>query len=363
MVQAERRSLKTFLRQWLDTPTGVSTVAFAKSAFKIALAATIALVLANWWGWNYPFYAVIAAIIVMGSTASSTLQSGVQRLIGTVIGAVGGAIFAAILGSTPWGLAFSVFLLIFLGSCFKLAEAAKLSGYVSAIIILNYQHSPWVYAWGRFLDTLLGVGVALLVNRFIFPFETVKELRRCLADTLINFEQFYQQVTDAALGRQQYDREAGKEIKDKIIALLQQGRSLWAEARRENATGISANSVNDVWEFLIRRIWEHILTMEHTVLTRKQDQYWQMLAPHIEQLADISSTTMLELATAIKTNRANLPLSALEDCLEKTTHQINSLQNAKQDEYSIDELLRFFTFFYTMEEIGRKLQRIGSDLK
>jgi uncharacterized membrane protein YccC len=56
----------------------------AKMAFKMALASAISLVIAEWLQWEYPFYAVIAAIIVMSSTHGSTLELGIQRMIGTM---------------------------------------------------------------------------------------------------------------------------------------------------------------------------------------------------------------------------------------------------------------------------------------
>ncbi|MEC4818609.1 MAG: aromatic acid exporter family protein, partial [Scytonema sp. PMC 1069.18] len=66
-----------------------------------AIASALSLVTAEWLQWEYPFYAIIAAIIVMSSTHGSTIELGIQRMIGTTIGAIGGAIFASTLGRTP----------------------------------------------------------------------------------------------------------------------------------------------------------------------------------------------------------------------------------------------------------------------
>jgi uncharacterized membrane protein YgaE (UPF0421/DUF939 family) len=144
-------------------------VALAKAAFKTAIAATASSVLAQELHMEYQFYAAIAAIIVMAPTTNSTQLLGIQRLIGTAIGAVVGAIFSVVAGSHAWALGVSVFFTIYLTSAGKCPEAAKLAGYVSAIVILSQSHNPWLYAWGRFLETLLGIGVALLVNRCLFP--------------------------------------------------------------------------------------------------------------------------------------------------------------------------------------------------
>ena len=343
-------------------PQGLSWLLLGRMALKTAIAAALAFVIAQALHWEYPFYAVIAAIIVMGSTAGSTLTLSVQRLIGTAIGAIGGGLVATLFGSNPLSLVGSVFLTIFLSSVWKFNEAAKLSGYISAIVILNYHHSPWLYAWGRALETLLGIGSALLVNQFFFPSRVDDELRRCLAETLVKLEQFYQLVMTGAL-TEEYDRPTVEALKLTIISALQKSRALWKEERQGQAGVPREMQVNETWEFLVRRLWEHMLTMEHTILARRHDVFWQLLAPYLTQLSQETTIALLALATAVKTHETDLTLPNLETSLAQATEQVQHLQNGGQTEYAIDELLRFFTFFYTMEEVGRKLQRMAGTLK
>lgn len=330
-------------------------------AIKIAVASAISLVLAQWLRWDYPFYAVIAAIIVMSSTHGSTLTLGIQRIIGTVIGTVSGAIIAAILGSNFWSLGICVFLSIFLTSYWKFTEAAKIAGYVSAIVILSHNQSPWLYTWGRYLETLLGIGVALLVNNLIFPASAGAELRRCLSQTLTDLEQFYGLVIECAFTGN-YDHPRVDELKSTIISSFITGRTLWKEVREGQTNEPPEKRVNEAWEFLIRRIWEHILTMEHTVLARKQDTFWQLLSPQIIQIAQETQSAMIALATSVKSHQSSLSLSGMEATLINATEQLNQLQDIKPQDYPMDELLRFFTFFYTIEEVGRKLQKMSDTL-
>jgi hypothetical protein len=352
-----KQTIITALNNWASSPNGM----LAKMALKMALASAISLVIAQWLQWEYPFYAVIAAIIVMSSTHGSTLTLGIQRLIGTVIGAIGGAIFSVTLGNNPWSLGISVFLTIFLASYWKFNEAAKLAGYVSAIVILTHNQSPWLYAWGRFLETLLGIGVALLVNNFVFAASAGSELRRCLSQTLLSLEQFYGLVVDGALTGN-YDRPKADAIKATIISSLLKGRGLWKEVRHGQTRESPEKQVNQAWEFLVRRIWEHILTMEHTVLVRQQDTFWQMLSPQLTQLAQETRSAMLVLAHTVKSHKSHLSLPEIEVALTNATEQFNHLQAIQMQGYPIDELLRFFTFFYTMEEVGRKLQKMADTL-
>ncbi|MBD2503314.1 FUSC family protein [Anabaena azotica] len=354
-----KKNIISKLTTWATTPKGMSTLLLGKMAFKMAIASAISLIIAQGLRWEYPFYAVIAAIIVMSSTHGSTLKLGIQRLIGTTIGAVAGAIFAIALGSNSLSLLLCVFLTVFFASYFKFNEAAKLAGYIAAIVILSHSQSPWIYAWHRYLETFLGIAVALVVNNLIFPARAGTELRRYLSQTLVHLEEFYRLVVNCALTGN-YDRASVDGLKLNIINSLLAERELWNEVRQGQTNEPIDTRINEAWEFLIRRIWEHILAMEHTVLARQQDNFWQMLSPQITQLAQVTQNAMLSLATAVKFPESHLSLPEIEVAIANATQELNQQPEIQQTNSSMDELLRFFTFFYTQEEVGRKLQRMAA---
>jgi hypothetical protein len=350
----------TALNRWTTTPKGAALI-HTKMALKVAVASVVSLVIAEYLRWEYPFYAVIAAIIVMSSTHSSTLKLGIQRLVGTIIGAIGGAIAVVTLGSNPGSLGISVFLTFFFSSFWRFNEAAKLAGYVSAIVILSHSQSPWLYALGRFLETCLGIIVALLVNQLIFPTFAGTELRQCISQTLTELEHFYRLVMGGAITGH-YDRAEADALKLTLTNSLRKGRELLQEVRHGQPNELADMQIDGAWEFLIRRIWEHILTMEHTIIVRQQDVFWRVLSPQLTQLSQETSNSMLALATAVKLHKTRLSFSDLDIALNQATEKLNHVQEVQYTHGLIDELLRFFTFFYTMEEVSRKLQRMANTL-
>ncbi|TYQ30335.1 FUSC family protein [Pseudanabaena sp. UWO310] len=335
------------------------TSLFAKTSFKIAVAATLSFILAEWSQLEYPFYAVIAAVIVMSSTSGSTLKLGIQRIIGTFIGVIIGILFTISCGANPYSLGASIFTAMFFCSYWKLNEAAKLAAYVSAIVLLNHDRSPWLYALERFLETFIGIGIALLVNQWLMPSHAAQELRRYLSKALIKLEQFYQLVMNC-YQTGTYDRTVANEYKIEIIDLLLKIRELWKEVKQAHQNELL--HIDPAWEFLLRRVWEHVLTMEHIVLVRQPHPIWQELTLSMQQLACESSAIFHNLAKAVKIHQTDVSVIALESVLTETTDNLQQLQIIREMTSTTDELLRFFTFFYTVEEVGRKLQRMVDTL-
>lgn len=135
---------------------------------QIGLRASIASLLAAWTalrlGMDYPIYAVIAAIVVTDASPEVTRKTGLLRLVGNVIGAVLGGGIGSLLGHSPPVMAGGVLVSILLCELTGLRDAAKITGYITGIVIMFHGDSPWLYATDRFIETSLGLGFAILVG-------------------------------------------------------------------------------------------------------------------------------------------------------------------------------------------------------
>jgi uncharacterized membrane protein YgaE (UPF0421/DUF939 family) len=103
-----------------------------------AVAAGMAVAIAQLVGLQYPLYAMIAAVIVTDLSLSQTRQLGLQRLAGTVLGATLGAAFSPWLHSGPWAIGIGILAAIFLCYLLRLPGAVKVSGYVCGIVMLEH---------------------------------------------------------------------------------------------------------------------------------------------------------------------------------------------------------------------------------
>jgi len=131
---------------------------------RCALAAAAGLAIADLFHLPFPLYAVIAAVIVTDLSAAETRRLAASRIGGTMVGAVLGAALSPVLPTGPLAIASGIFLAMALTHALHMPAAAKLSGYVCAICLVQQSAAPWVYSWWRLAETVVGIAVAVLMS-------------------------------------------------------------------------------------------------------------------------------------------------------------------------------------------------------
>ncbi len=153
-------------------------VKFGMRIVKTILAVLLSIVITEIYGGN-SFFAVIAAILCMQKDPREGYDRGLIRVKGTLIGGAFGLIslllFQALhiqYQSIPYLLivAFMAAPIINLNLWLSSPKTARFSCVVYySVVIGKFQGlEPFLYVGGRMLDTMTGIGVALLIN-YIFP--------------------------------------------------------------------------------------------------------------------------------------------------------------------------------------------------
>lgn len=129
------------------------------------------------------FYSQLAVLWCVRDYVSETKKFAVQRTIGTVIGAMYGLTFlvgkqfidgdsAADTGEIYFGLCVSIGIVIVLYTTvlIKQKQASYFSCVVFLSIVVNHvgDLNPYLFVWNRFLDTMIGIIVGVLVNCISF---------------------------------------------------------------------------------------------------------------------------------------------------------------------------------------------------
>lgn len=135
------------------------------------------------------FYSQMAAIWCLQDTARDTRKNGAQQVVGTGVGALFGLVtillFPSLAAETArqkavHGLVISLMVgvILYATVVIRKLHAAYFSNvvYLSIVIYHLTDGDPFLFAWNRFLDTMIGIGIAWLVNSCRMPREKHRDI-------------------------------------------------------------------------------------------------------------------------------------------------------------------------------------------
>jgi uncharacterized membrane protein YgaE (UPF0421/DUF939 family) len=194
-----------------------------RSIFQASVSAAFAwLIATELLGHPRPFFAPVSAIITLGITVGQRPQRAAEVALGVALGIAVADLLVLEIGTGTLQLALVVGLAtsaaIFLGSGQMLATQAA----VSAALVATLQPPTDGVSFARFLDALVGGGVALTINALVLPARPLDLMRRASAPLLAELAAVLEDVAVAV------------ERRDKALAVssLQRARAIDELANR-----------------------------------------------------------------------------------------------------------------------------------
>lgn len=121
------------------------------------------------------FLACVTAVICMKDSVDESIRIGAHRLVGTFVGAVFGVfyLYASISLHNPYLhillLSLSIIILITICTSIKCPQAVVICCVVFLFISMDQVDAgPVIHSAKRFADTVVGLCVSFLINRFLF---------------------------------------------------------------------------------------------------------------------------------------------------------------------------------------------------
>jgi uncharacterized membrane protein YgaE (UPF0421/DUF939 family) len=185
-------------------------------------------------------WVVITILVVMcaQSRVGAILQKSYMRFIGTVIG-------ASIASLTLWlvypNAVFTILILFVATAVFSYIadspstwnEAGPL-GAVTLVIIIISQDPNFYTVISRFLEINLGIIIALLVSRFIWPLHSLTKLRYILIDSLQNLKNLVQELEEFTLINEKIVQKLPDVFENKILNNIGVQKKLFQEVMSES---------------------------------------------------------------------------------------------------------------------------------
>ena len=111
-------------------------------------------------------WSLLSGIVVLQATSRDAWKSAVLRVLGTLIGATLGGLYLYLLPFTPIGMAVSIGLTVLLCQALKVPDHGRLAAITVALIMVissvNPELSPFANASLRFIESVIGAGIAVL---------------------------------------------------------------------------------------------------------------------------------------------------------------------------------------------------------
>ena len=305
------------------------------ASFKTALACLVGIFISDLWHLSMPQWVLITILVVMATSIriGGTIKKSYLRLLGTVVGALLAAIALLLLGNHP-GLIY-VLLLILLAIFAYLASSSTdtsqfgLLGATTMIMILDSRTPTLKTAGDRILEIFLGIVIAVLITRFVFPSHAKKLLRSSIASTLKQFQALYElfitkELTQESLAEQE-------KIENDMITHISKQNTLLQEAVNEDPRVKKKRSIYQAIFLLERKLLRNIYMLRQTLLVESaqlHDLYKNKdlieLHQQILSLFDfINAICSREPRTAMPPSKEQI-----NDAIEKVIHRFSQSQSA-----------------------------------
>lgn len=253
----------------------------------------------------------ILVVLCAQSRIGAMLQKSYMRFLGTLIGGMIAGVTLLIFGPHPAAV---ITVLCLAALCFSyiaespsvLSDAGTIGAVTVAIILLSPQQSLF-YAVDRFLEINLGIVIALLISRFIWPLHSRNRLLHAITITLDELNNFYAKLVQAEFSHTELLDMAYEE---KIISGLIKQRKLFEEVLRESFSPLPIIS-----EF------RKILYCEREILRNISLMY--------SALQSISAETCMALSDGAALNQLHIQIGTALEVL------ITTLQTQKKPDQPI----------------------------
>lgn len=323
------------------------------NSIKTATACLIGFFIAYFFELPMSAWILITIIVVMSAqinVGGVVIKSSMQ-FIGTIAGAFISGIVLVFFHDQTIPLTVILFLSIFgfsyLASSQRDVSNIGLLGATTVIMILLAQNPTYKTALLRFLEIMLGVGIAFIMSKFIFPVHAYQKIYDSIADTMEGCLHLYESLWQSKNSEQDFFSEE----ESKIINIFAIQRKLMREAINE----LSTKSVNKLtYNKLLksqREIFRSICLMHQALV---KIQFIPELNEQLDRFNQHVHLWLDEIVKGLKENNFKLESNTITN--EELIPLIKGFTQASPP--SPSQQLALDAFFFCTLNLVRELRRL-----
>jgi len=331
-------------------------------SLKTAIAATL-----TWWLYGVlpmpdatrPLWAVVTTVLVMQSNLGGVLRASGVRVLGTAMGAIVGATFAMLFGSELWALAGAIFVTMGLLTGMGLPETLRLAGVTSAVVIVGLPHGAGPFNVGalRFLDVVLGISVAIVVQTFVWPSRANNQLYDAVLEVVKSARELYPisvELKESPCTPAEIEQR--DELRAKLILAMATMRELFGDVNREPGDHRQEIATWTSYIRLCEELEHHTLAVEHLQRGMYDVSFAHHLADPMHSLVTLTVQGLDRIIERLESKATNKELvsTGLDASISGADAALTRLREQGLTlSFGIPEVVRFCTFFFNLRAVGR----------
>jgi len=333
-----------------------------QEAVKTGVAAAIGTIVYQAMSFDFGFWVVISAVIVMQGNVGASFKAASVRIVGTVVGAVVGAVFGALHEVNGWTMGGATACSVFICCAVPaLRDGSRLAGVTAVIVLINAAASPLTIASERSVQSFIGIMIALGVAIFVWPSRARDRLRDGVGGTLradlLVYRLIYEKQTTPHEDTQARDdrHQALQAARQELHTMVEANHALMLDARREPAFLSKFPAATLMLN--ADRIAEHLLIMDGHSAATPDAALPPLFQPELAAAARESMALFEAIAQAVS-SRGPLPSTA---SLHAAASALRAKFMTRRGErvfygFDIDSVIAVLTLIHGMLEVAGDLE-------
>lgn len=149
---------------------------------KTAAAVILSMVVVDFYGTTTSklIFAMLGAMAAVQPTFRESVESCMTQIIGTLFGAAMGVVLLAVHVPPLVATGIGIILVISVYNAFGIRYSPSLPCLIVVTLCTTPDAHPISYAAGRIWDTAIGLGIGMLLNTLVFPYDNSRKIREAL---------------------------------------------------------------------------------------------------------------------------------------------------------------------------------------
>jgi len=141
-------------------------------------------------------FAMLGAMAAVQPTFRDSLESCLTQIVGVVLGALAGVLLLYLPVSHLVATGIGIVLVITLYNALRIRFSPSLPCFIVVMLCTTPDIQPLTYAFGRIWDSAIGLGIGMLINTLVFPYDNSRQIRQAMESLDRELIRFLEDIFD-----------------------------------------------------------------------------------------------------------------------------------------------------------------------